>query len=207
MNCKRLIFRLFHYLERILSWFYTQAARIRFMPYLTVGSKCLVDRGVFIRPFSHGRADLQVVLQGRNIIGKFTIIQGSSRIVFGKRTWCGEFCVFGVNESVVIGSDVMIAPAVTIRDKDHAFEDVLVPMMDQGIITAPVIIGDNVWIGHGATILKGVSIGRGAIVAAGAVVTKDVPEYAIVGGIPAKIIRMRIKGNNEMEAASCQCKE
>lgn len=54
-----------------------------------------------------------------------------------------------------------------------------------------VVIGNDVWIGHGAQVMAGVSIGDGAIVAAGAVVTKDVSPYAIVGGVPAKIIRMR----------------
>ena len=194
-------------MEKIFERIHTAVARLRFLPWLTVGQKCLIHRGVMIKSLSFGSEDLQVVLKGRNSIGRYTVIQGSSRIVFGERSFCGEFCVFGVNDSVVIGSDVMIAQAVTIRDTDHAFEAVSVPMMDQGITTAPVVIGDNVWIGHGATILKGVRIGRGAIVAAGAVVNKDVPEYAIVGGIPAKIIRMRIKENNEMKAASCQCKE
>jgi len=64
-------------------------------------------------------------------------------------------------------------------------------MIDQGITTAPVIIGNDVWIGYGAIINKGVTIGAGSIVAGNAVVTKDVPAYAIVGGIPAKILRYR----------------
>lgn len=55
----------------------------------------------------------------------------------------------------------------------------------------PVCVEDDVWVGTGAIILKGVVIGRGAIIAAGAVVTRDVPRYAILGGIPAKVIRMR----------------
>jgi acetyltransferase-like isoleucine patch superfamily enzyme len=55
----------------------------------------------------------------------------------------------------------------------------------------PVIIEEDVWVGAGAYILNGVKVGRGSIIAAGAVVTKDIPPYAIVGGVPAKLIRYR----------------
>jgi acetyltransferase-like isoleucine patch superfamily enzyme len=64
-------------------------------------------------------------------------------------------------------------------------------MKNQGIITTPIVIEDDVWIGHGAVILKGVTLGQGSIIAASAVVTKDVSPYSIVGGIPAKIIGSR----------------
>src|SRR5690606_3728643 len=119
----------------------------------------------------------------------YTLIQGSGEIYFGLRTFCGDFCVFGVNERIKIGNDVMIAQAVTIRDTDHCFNRLDVPMNLQGITTKPVTIEDDVWIGHGVSILKGVTIGSGSIVSAGAVVTKDIPPYAIVGGVPAKIIK------------------
>lgn len=95
------------------------------------------------------------------------------------------------NELVRIGRNVMIADQVTIRDTDHSISSIDRPMIDQGIETAPVIIGDDVWIGHGASILKGVTVGEGSVIAAGAVVTKDVPPFAIVGGVPARIIRFR----------------
>ncbi|MBU2537741.1 MAG: acyltransferase [Proteobacteria bacterium] len=85
----------------------------------------------------------------------------------------------------------MIAQAVSIRDTDHAFEDANLPMTQQSIITSSVVVEDDVWIGHGATILKGVHVGKGAIIAAGAVVTRDVAPYSIVGGVPAKLIRNR----------------
>lgn len=62
---------------------------------------------------------------------------------------------------------------------------------NEGISKGPIVIGDDVWIGYGATILSGVRIGQGAVVAAGAVVTKDVPPYAVVGGVPAKVIKYR----------------
>ncbi len=84
-----------------------------------------------------------------------------------------------------IGEKCMIAWDCVIMDRDyHAVEGVV----EQ---TKPVIIEDNVWIGCRAIILKGVHIGKNAVVGAGAIVTKDVPEYAIVGGNPAKVIRMR----------------
>jgi len=65
-------------------------------------------------------------------------------------------------------------------------------MMDQGMYSrGPVVIGDDVWIGAGATILDGVRVGRGAIVGAGAVVTRDVPDFAVVTGVPAKVVSQR----------------
>ena len=64
-------------------------------------------------------------------------------------------------------------------------------MRTQGIVSSPVLVEDDVWIGHGAIILKGVSIGTGAIISAGSVVTKTVPAYSIVGGVPAQIIGRR----------------
>jgi acetyltransferase-like isoleucine patch superfamily enzyme len=85
----------------------------------------------------------------------------------------------------------MIANAVSIRDTDHNFKDLDIDMLQQGIQTEPVYIKDNVWLGHGVVITKGVTIHSGAIVAANAVVTKDVPENAIVEGVPAKIIKYR----------------
>ena len=86
----------------------------------------------------------------------------------------------------------MIAQAVTIRDTDHNFQRTDISMIEQGITSSPVVIEDDVWIGHGVTITKGVTIGKGSIIAAGAVVTKDIPSYSIVGGIPAKVIKSRL---------------
>ncbi|WP_438273421.1 acyltransferase [Zhongshania guokunii] len=135
----------------------------------------------------------KVVLKGRNKIGHGTVFQGSGNIIFGEGTFCGEYCVFGCNQSILIGENVMIAPAVTIRDSDHVFVNTDIPMVKQGISVDPVRIMNDVWIAHGAVILKGVTIGEGAIVAAGAVVTIDVEPYTIVGGIPAKKISQRSK--------------
>lgn len=178
-------------------WFWsTLFARLKYWHSLTVGPKCKIDRGVTIRQFLLRDSRLRVVLTGHNRIYRDTHFQGSGTITFGQRSYCGLFCVFGVNERIDIGADVLIADAVTMRDTDHVFERADATIMAQGIAVHPIVIDDDVWIGHGASILKGVRIGRGAVIAAGAVVTKDVASYTIVGGVPARVIGHRTFADN-----------
>lgn len=110
---------------------------------------------------------------------------------------------FDSKTKLKIGKFVSIAQHVTfLLDVEHYVDHIStfpwkVKMLDENIPEAfskgNIIIGDDVWIGYGAIIMSGVQIGQGAVVAAGAVVTKDVPPYAIVGGVPAKIIKYRFK--------------
>jgi acetyltransferase-like isoleucine patch superfamily enzyme len=139
---------------------------------------------------------LSISLKNKAHLRNYSILQGSGNIAIGKNSYVSAYSVIGSNESVTIGDNVMIANAVSIRDTDHRFDRLDIPMKAQGIVTAPVTIEDDVWIGYGAVITKGVKIGKGAIIAANAVVTKDVQPYAIVGGVPAKLIRFR-EANNE----------
>src|SRR6266566_4034446 len=92
---------------------------------------------------------------------------------------------------VTIGKEVMIGSHVYIGTINHGHQDFDKPMSRQSSISGKVAIKDDVWIGTKAIILPGITIGRVAIIGAGAVVTKDVPQYAIVGDIPAKIIKYR----------------
>lgn len=109
-------------------------------------------------------------------LGAYSYIGPSARIAPGVRA----------------GNYVMFGPGVVIIGKDHLFDKPGVPVIFSGRPPAAVTLIDNdVWVGANATIIAGVQIGRGAIVAAGAVVTRDVPEYSIVGGVPAKVIGMR----------------
>jgi acetyltransferase-like isoleucine patch superfamily enzyme len=89
---------------------------------------------------------------------------------------------------ISIGNDVLIGPYVVINSSEHAHKQLDVPMTSVDHVMAPVRIGDDVWIGAHAVITGGVEIGSGSVIAAGAVVTRDVPAYAIVGGVPASII-------------------
>jgi len=96
----------------------------------------------------------------------------------------------GAAESVKIGRNVLIAGGVYITDHDHVSDDPEQPARwAEGLISKPVVIEDGVWLGEGCVILKGVTVGKRAVVGANAVVTKDVPAYTIVGGIPARLIR------------------
>ena len=108
----------------------------------------------------------------------------------------GKHCQINENvfiQNATIGDYVLIAPNVSIISNSHGYTDVSIPMARQALSeNKPVIIKDDVWIGRNAIILPGCNIGRGAIVGAGAVVTKDVPDFSIVGGIPAVFIKSRI---------------
>ncbi len=107
-------------------------------------------------------------------------------IVIGDDSIIGEMCVLDGRDNLIIGSHVDIASEVMIYNSEHDVDS-----EDFHAINAQVIIDDYVFIGPRAIILPGVTIGKGAVVGAGAVVTKNVDPYAIVGGVPAKIIRER----------------
>ena len=93
---------------------------------------------------------------------------------------------------IIIGDNVQLAPYVTLMSAMHEYANTDIPMIQQtGFISKPITIEDDVWIGLRAIILPGVTIHKGAVVGAGAVVTKDVPSYAVVGGVPAKLIKFR----------------
>lgn len=92
---------------------------------------------------------------------------------------------------ITIGNNVLIGPNVVLRSNNHVFERADMLINDQGMTEGSIIIGNDVWIASNAVILQNVSIGDGAVVAAGAVVTKDVPPYTVVGGVPARAIGTR----------------
>ncbi len=124
------------------------------------------------------------VIQGNVSFGNECSVQmGSMLVGYGSRTKPGG--------QISIGNCVRIAPMVMMVAANHNFADASQPIHSQGLTFEPITIEDDVWIGGRVTITAGVTIGNGAIVAAGAVVTHDVPPYSIVGGIPAKVIRMR----------------
>ncbi|MBP3437547.1 MAG: transferase [Clostridia bacterium] len=138
----------------------------------------------------------------RKICGKLILQKCGKKVniehgaVFSSHVSLGDNSGIGVHASltgsVTIGKNVMMGPHCTFYSRNHAFDRLDIPMCEQGFKEEkPIVIGDDVWIGGHVIFLPGVHVGNGAIVGAGAVVTKNVPEYAVVGGNPAKVIKYR----------------
>lgn len=111
-------------------------------------------------------------------------------ITVGAGTFIGWGCEFNSIEAISIGQNCLIASGSRFIDHNHGIQ-LGSPMKSQPEISAPIHVGSDVWIGANCVVLKGVTIGEGAIVAAGSIVTKSVEPYTIVGGTPAKFIRVR----------------
>jgi acetyltransferase-like isoleucine patch superfamily enzyme len=112
-------------------------------------------------------------------------------VLIGAKSVLGQECTISSYQHVAIGRECIIADRVMMIDFDHGMVEVERPIREQGIYKRNVDVGHNVWIGYGACLLRGVRIGSNSVIGTSAVVTCDVPENAVVGGIPAKVIRMR----------------
>jgi serine acetyltransferase len=109
-------------------------------------------------------------------------------IRIGKGTQIGDYCHITCATKLIIGQNVLITQGVLITDSVHVYSDPLPPIINQGLSSTPMSIGDGSWIGNHAAIL-GCSVGRHCVVGANAVVTRDVPDYCVVAGSPARIIK------------------
>lgn len=129
----------------------------------------------------------QITGEENNSVAIFTpiYINYGKNLKIGKNVFINFNCTFLDLGGITIEDDVLIGPKVSLITENHPLN----PEQRQGLICNPILIKKNAWIGANATILPGVTIGENAIVAAGAVVSKDVPDNAIVGGIPAKMIK------------------
>lgn len=140
------------------------------------------------------------------ILGEGAIIMDNCRlyahnngsIEIGERLGLNSNVMINAADSgrISIGDNVIIGPNVVIRACNHTYIKKGIPVRDQGHSPGKIMIGNDVWIGANAVVLPDVAIGDGAIVGAGAVVTKDIPAYALAGGVPANIIKQncRIRG-------------
>jgi acetyltransferase-like isoleucine patch superfamily enzyme len=120
---------------------------------------------------------------------KLRVHEGNVSI--GAKTVLGQECTISAFQHVSIGRECVIADRVMLIDFDHGMVEVERPIRLQGIYKRDVRVGNNVWIGYGACILRGATVGDNAVIGTNAVVTRDVPANAVVGGVPARVLRMR----------------
>lgn len=157
---------------------------------IRLGSGVVIDDSVVVDAkgtTNHGISIGNDVFVGRNTI----IYCQNGNISIGSGTNIGSNSQIFSSSDCVIGENVLIAAYVYLVGGGHDFTESDVPVIQQERLSKGIRVDDGVWIGAGVKILDGVTVGRDAVLAAGSVVTKDVPERAVVGGIPAKILRTR----------------
>lgn len=133
----------------------------------TAGARCEIEHDVFLK-----------------------LVTPEARIDLGDFVFLGRGCEIDAALSVTIGAHTLLAPNVFVTDHSHNMARGQ-RLAAQGVTTAGVAIGSDVWIGTGSVILAGVTIGDGAVVGANSVVTADVAPYTIVAGAPARVLRER----------------
>lgn len=178
---------LLHLLWKILS-FFPFNMRMRFYEFSRMinGYKGFAIRYAIIKSIANNCGENVVIYPGVYLLNP-------QNITIGNNVSIHPMCYIEALGEVVIGNDVSIAHGVSIMSTSHNYSNLSIPIKDQGGIFGKVVIGDNVWIGAKATILSNKTIESGAIIGANSVVTKNVKENSIVGGIPAKLIKERIK--------------
>jgi acetyltransferase-like isoleucine patch superfamily enzyme len=180
--------------NRMLSPRYARLAlrwawlKLRWRGRLETDGLCFIAPGVEFEIGRHAK-----VMLGRWCwIGHRTKIRvHEGELTIGAKTVLGQECTLSAYQRISIGRECIIADRSMFIDFDHSTEEVDRPIRAQGIHKRDVSIGHNVWVGHAASFLRGVTVGHNSVVGAGAVVCDDVPDNAVVGGVPAKVIRMR----------------
>ena len=172
--------------------------RLLYPQLIKMGRSTIIEDNVIIDSLSE-----QGVILGDNVtIAKFTTIQctGVARclgigLVVGSNSAIGAYSFIGAQGGIRIGDNVIMGPKVSMHAENHNFAQVDLPIRLQGENRKGIQIDDDCWIGAGSIILDGVHIGRGCVVAAGSVVTKSIPAYSVVAGVPSKVIKSRLQSS------------
>ena len=173
------------YARLIVRWLWL---KLRWRGRLRTDGLCFVCPGV---KFEIGR-DATVTLGRWSWLGHGCKVRAhEGEVSIGAKSVLGQECTISAFQHVAIGRECIIADRVMMIDFDHGMVEVERPIREQGIYKRNVDIGHNVWIGYGACLLRGVRVGDNAVIGTSSVVTTSVPTNAVVGGIPAKLIRMR----------------
>lgn len=185
---KKIALRIYNYLEQIQLRIIRY--RIESNPSIQLGHNVTIKKSTVIETKSGGT----ITIGNNTEFLENVIVQTyGGNIVIGDNCSINAGTIIYGHGNTTIGNNVLIAGGCMIIPTNHVFIDKNTPIMYQGLKNEPIVIEDDVWIAHGCSILAGVTIGRGSIIAAGCVVNKNVDEYSIYAGVPAKKIGERKK--------------
>jgi maltose O-acetyltransferase len=126
-------------------------------------------------------------------LSRDVLFEFPQRISIGSRVYINRGTIITARARIAIGDDVLIGPYVVINSGNHGYKDLTRPMNVQDHVSAPINIGNDVWIGAHAVVLSGVTIGDGSVIGAGSVVTRAIPANVVAAGVPARVIASREK--------------
>ena len=145
---------------------------------------------------------------GRLVLGPWCWIGDGNKLrahqgqlTLGAKVVMGRDNVLNAYLDIEVGDAALLADWIYVCDFDHCHDRLDIPIKDQGIVMSPVRIGADVWIGEKASVLRGVDIGQGAVVASHCLVNQDVPAFAIVAGVPGRVVKSRLPAGLEPEEA------
>ena len=163
-----------------------QADQLAFQSHLVSNSKAVIGERVYISELA-GLVSKSLVIGNSSYIAAYAYVTDDIKI--GADSTINPYTT--VRGKVVLGDGVRIGAHASILGFTHNYADITQPVFKQGVSQTGIIVDDDVWIGSHAIILDGICVGAHSIIAAGAVVTRDVPEYAVVAGNPARVLRDR----------------
>lgn len=173
-------------LGRYVKFF--NASKIRFGKYLKLGDhvymSALGKDGIILGN------NVSIGAFSRVIVSTTFDIPGTS-IKIGNNVGIGEFAYLGGAGGLEIGDDCIVGQYFSCHPENHIADNLEMPIRHQGVTRKGIKIGSDCWVGSKVTILDGVTIGKGCIIAAGAVVTQSFPDYSVIGGVPAKLLKSR----------------
>ncbi|HET6313935.1 MAG TPA: DapH/DapD/GlmU-related protein, partial [Chloroflexia bacterium] len=167
---------------------------IRHAHLLRTGRGVVLDDNVFIDALGEWGVRLGdgvTIARGTVIKSSSVLWTASKGFVMGSNSSLGDYSFVGAAGGVRIGSNVLGGQRLSFHSENHNYEDATRPIREQGVRREGIVVEDDCWLGSGAIFLDGVTVGRGSVVAAGSVVTRPVPAYSIVAGVPAKVIGRR----------------
>lgn len=172
-----------------------RGVRVIYPRHIRAGKQFIIEDGAEI----NGICKNGIHFGDRVSIGKYAIIRPGNLyggnigdgLVVGNHSNIGPYSYVGCSGMITIGNNVMVSPRVSFYAENHVFDSAVQTIKDQGVKKGSIVVQDDCWIASNSVILAGVTIGKGSVIAAGSVVTKDVPPYSVVAGVPAQVIKSR----------------